>query len=208
MTRVGCPKGISWHFRKTVSPQEEKSFSYDNLLSQPTRPRWMKNQYQSVQVPALKDLLDRPLDLETVELQERAMRDAGVVGGYWSPIWIDDLRSLKRHGSSPECVLDLLCFFVEHLKAARSALQEAIGRVELAVKKGERDFWQVAPWLGWCPCLGSKALPILRAMDARASILMTRLEEEAEKENHTTCLQEVALNSIGILFCRCPNDKD
>ena len=223
MTRVGCPKGISWHFRKTESLQPQKSVS---IISQANRrrPRWMKE--KSVKVPALKGLLDRPLDLGTVELSEAAVRTAGFVEANWRSFWGDVFRSLKRHGSgsSPECVLDLLLFLLEssdekmqqmdlddvtleHLTAARSALREAIGDAELAVKKGEAkwwDFYQVAPWfgslrVGW-PCLGSEALPWLQAMDARASILMTRLEEEAEKENHATCLKEVAFNSFGIFF--------
>ena len=174
----------------------------------------------SVKVPALKDLLDRPFDLGCVELMERALRDAGVVNANWSFPWGyvlrdwvsilgDALRSLKRHASSPHRVLDLLCFLeessdekmrqtdlddvtMEDLTAARSALREVIGKVELLVKKGEEIRWnpcQVAPWLQ----------SELRAMDARASMLMTRLEQEAEKEN-ARCLQEVALNSIGILF--------
>ena len=172
----------------------------------------MKN--NSVQVPALKDLLDRPLDLGCVELMERAIRDTGFCAN-WSSVWGDAFRSLKRHGSSPELVLDLLCFLdessdekmqktdlddvtVEHLTAARSALQEVIRDFEVAVKKGEKmwDFRQVAPWLWlWRPnalwCFGSEDLPELRAIDARASILMTRLKDEAEKEN-ARCLQEVA----------------
>ena len=178
----------------------------------------------SVNFPALKGLLDRPLDLGTVELMERAMRTAGFCANWLSSHWADLFRSLKRHGSasSPERLLDLLCFLkesnnekmqqmdlddvtLEHLTAARSALREAIENLELAVKKGEIwDFWQVAQWLG---CLESEdLLSMLQAMDARASILMTRLEEEAEKENDTMCLQEVALNSFGSLFCRSPND--
>ena len=182
----------------------------------------------SAQVPALSGLLDRRLDLGTVELVEAAMRTAGFGKGWWS-IWGNTLRSLKPHGSAPESVLDLLCFLdessnkkmqqtdlddvtVEHLTAGRTALREVIGKVELSVnRKRTWNCRQVAPWL-WCVntswYLVSKALPMLRAMDARARILMTRLEEEAEKENHTTCLQEVALNSFGILFCRSPNDKD
>ena len=172
-----------------------------------SRPRYMKE--KSVKVPALKDLLDRPLDLGCLELADRALKDAGFSGG-WSPL-TDVLRSLKRHGSSPERVLDLLCSLfessdevlqkmdldditMEHLRAGRNALQEVIGNVELAVKKGEKT-WncrQVAPWLryflspkwlNWVSYLGSKDLPKLRTMDARASILMTRLADEAEKEN-------------------------
>ena len=78
------------------------------------------------------------------------------------------------------------------MTAGRSALQEVIGNVELAVKKGERrNCLQDAPGLcekGLRSKLGSEDLP---ALDARASILMTRLEHEAEKENDM-CLQEVA----------------
>ena len=216
--RVGCPKGISWHFRKTESPQEEKLFSYYNLLSQPTRPRFMKE--NSVNFPALKGLLDRPLDLGTVELMERAMRAAGFVGPNWSYYWGNRFRSLKPHGSSPGHVLDLLLVLeessdekmqqmdlddvtVEQVAAARSALREVIGKLELVLKTGEIwwNFRQVAPWLFMgLPYLGSNHLPMLQAMDARASILMTRLEEEAEKENHATCLKEVAFNSFGIFF--------
>ena len=171
---------------------------------------------KSVEVPALKDLLDRPLDLETVELMEQAMRTAGFgESPNWWCIWGDAFKSLKPHGSSPENVLDLLCLLnessdekmqqmdlddvtLEQVAAARSALREAIGKVELSVKKGERwDCRQGALWISYLkvpswPKLGSKALPGLQALDARARILMTRLEDKAEKENHTTCLQEVA----------------
>ena len=203
MTRVGCPKGISWHFRKTESPQTEKSFSCCPLTSQPTRPRFMKE--KSVQVPALKDLLDRPLDLGCAELMEQAMRDA--VNVDWSSNWGHSLRSLKRHSSSPEHVLDLLFFLNEssdekmhkmdldvtvtmgQVAAARRALREAIHDVELAVKKGETwNCRQSAPWLhgsGPCVgpvkrngpwwCLGTKDLPILRATEGRASTLMITL---------------------------------
>ena len=67
------------------------------------------------------------------------------------------------------------------------------GRSQCAGREGG---FQVAWWLWyWRPngpfCLGSEDLPALRAMDARASILMTRLKDEAEKEN-ARCLQEVA----------------
>ncbi len=207
------PKGISRHFRKTESPQEETIVFLSPHKPTTTRPRWMKE--KSVKVPALKDLLDRPLDLRCLELMERAMRDAGFCAG-WVPLWGNYFRSLKRHGSSPERVLDLLCFLgessdekmqqtdlddvtLEHLTASRSALREVIGKVELAVKEGEK-WWncrRVAPWLQYWrrnapwPCLVSEQLPLLRAMDARASILMTRLKDEAEKENGA-CLQEVA----------------
>ena len=204
----------------------EKSFSCC-LTNQPNRPRWMKE--KSVKVPALKDLLGRPLDVGTVELAEAAMSNHARFGANWTSFWGKAtgfgadwvsipgaaFRSLKRHGSSPECVLDLLCFLdessdekmqqmdlddvtAEQVTAARSALREVIGDAELAVKKGEtRWHWdQGAPWLWYLsaswPCLGSEALARLQAVEARASILMTRLEEEAEKENHTTCLQEVA----------------
>ena len=168
----------------------------------------------SVKVPALKDLLDRPLDLACVELVERAVRTAGVVEANWSSLWGKAWRSLKRYGSSPESVLDLLCFLkessdekmqqmdlddvtVEQVAAARSALRGAIGKVEPTVKKGEdrRNWHQVAPWLlylslgSWC--LGSEDLPMLQAVEARASTLMTGLEQEAQKENDR-CLQEVA----------------
>ena len=161
---------------------------------------------KSVKVPALKGLLDRPLDLGCVELMERATN--------WSSLWGKAFRSLKPHGSSPERVLDLLCFLdessdekmrqtdlddvtMEHLTAARSALQEVIREVELAVKKGGLWWnpWQLAPWLRYWrrnapwSCLGSEDLPELRAMDARASMLMTRLKDEAKKEN-ARCLQE------------------
>ena len=170
---------------------------------------------KSVKVPALKDLLDRPLDLGNLELMERAMKDARFGANWWS-LLANALRSLKPHGSSPELVLDLLCFLdessdekmrqtdlddvtLEHLTAGRSALREVIGGAELALKKGEKrwDPWQIAPWLRYLrrnapwPCLVSEQLPLLRAMDARASILMTRLKDEAEKEN-ARCLQEVA----------------
>ena len=131
----------------------------------------------------------------------------------WVSILANALRSLKSYGSSPHRVLDLLCFLdessdekmrqtdlddvtVEDLTAARSALREVIREAELLEKKGEKrwNFWQVAPWFGWWKAwwsLGSEDLPELRAMDARASILMTRLKDEAEKEN-ARCLQEVA----------------
>jgi len=174
---------------------------------------------KSLKVPALKDLLDRPLDLGCLELIEQTLKDAGFGGG-WSPL-TDILRSLKRHSSSPERVLDLLCFLfesndekmqkmdldditMEHLTAGHNALQEVIGNVELAVKKG--NTWncrQVAPWLryflspkwlNWVSYLGSKDLPKLRAMEARASILMMRLEQEAQKENDTS-LKEASLNT-------------
>ena len=175
--------------------------------NQPKRLRQMKE--RSLQVTALKDLLDRPLDLETVESRDWAMRVAGVTVLRLRPSLADTLRSLKCYGSSPESVLDLLCFLdessdekmhkmdledvtvtMEQVAAARSALREAIGDVELAVKKG--GSCQVASWLCWWPRLGSKdLLSRLQAMDARAGILMTRLEDEAEKENDA-CLQEVA----------------
>ena len=138
------------------------------------------------------------------------MKDAGFCAGWWS-LLANALRSLKPHGSSPERVLDLLCFLgessdekmrqtdlddvtLEHLTAARSALREVISHLELAVKGEKRWNSQVAPWLGyWSPYASfvSEALPIFRAMDARASMLMTRLKDEAEKENDA-CLQEVA----------------
>ena len=219
---VGCLKGISWHFRKTVSPQQEKSFSY-LLTSQPARPRFMKA--KSVKVPALKSLLDRPLDLGNVELMERATN--------WSSPWGKAFRSLKPHGSSPHRVLDLLCFLdessdeemrqmdlddvtVEHLTASRSALREVISHLELAVKRGEKwwNFRQVAPWLwywrpnGPWPCLGSEDLSELRAMDARVSMLMTRLKDEAQKVAWTqmkkilTLCWSVALVFFGeFVFC-------
>jgi len=171
---------------------------------------------RSVQVPALKDLMDRPLNLGSLELVDQAVRTAGFGSGwsFWS-IWGGAFRSLKPHGSFPEHVLDLLLFLdessdekmqqmdlddvtVEHLTAGRSALREAIGHVELALKSFE-EWWQCrqsAPWLKFLdsmtwPWVESKYLSILQAMDARASILMTRLERQAEKENDTTCLQEV-----------------
>ena len=185
----------------------------------------------SVKVPALIGLLHRPLDLGTVELVEAAMRGARVRANWIFPL-DNAFRSLKPHGSAPECVLDLLYLLnessdekmqqmdlddvtMERLTAARSALQEAICDAELAVKKGKKA-WNccpAAPWLGylrvgvWWPRPGSEDLLMLQGLDARASILMTRLEQEAEKENRA-CLQEVALNSFGILFCRSPNDKD
>ena len=212
---VECPKGISWHFRK----MPEKSFSCC-LTSQPNRPRWMKA--KSVKVPGFKDLLDRPFDLETVELAEAAMRAAGF-GANWSSKWGDALRSLKPHGSSPENVLDLLLLLdessdekmqqmglddvtLEQVPAARRALREALRRVELSMKLGEEWYCsQVAPWLVYLKSsrswwLGSEDLPWLQALDARASTLMTRLEEEAEKENHTTCLQEVAWTRLAFCF--------
>ena len=151
---------------------------------------------RSLKVPALKDLLERPFDLGTVELAELAVRTAGSVDPSCAAF-----RSLKPHGSSPERVLDLLCFLVESsdkkmqqmelenitmelLTAARSALREAIGKAKLAVKEGETCCLPVA-------APGSKALPKLRALDARVSILMMRLKQEAEKKNDR-CLQEVA----------------
>ena len=193
-----------------VRPKKKQSFSY-LLTSQPTRPRLMK--IWSAEVPALKDLLDRPLDFGCLELADRAMRDAGLGGYNWSSFLANALRSLKSYGSSPEHMMDLLSllhessdevlqkmdlddFTVEHLTAGRSALQEVIRNVELAVKKGARWYCnEAAPWL-WslrrngC-CIGPNDLPILQAMVARASILMTRLEHEAQKENDT-CSQEVA----------------
>ena len=181
----------------------------------------MKN--ESVKVPGLKDLLDRRLDLGTMERVEAAMRAAGWFGPHWlSSHWGNALRSLKPHGSSPECVLDLLFLLnassdekmqqmdlddvtLELLTAGRTALREVIGKLE-AVKKGAKWNWRpVAPWLvylkvpSW-PNLGSKALTNLQAMDARARILMTRLEQEAEKENDTTCLQEVASTQLAFCF--------
>ncbi len=195
-------------------PQEGNSRSILSHKPTTTRPRFLKS--WSVKVPALKDLLDRPFDLGNVELMERATKDARFVNTNWSSTWGDAFRSLKPHGSSPERVLDLLWFLgessdekmqkmdlddvtVEDLTASRSALREVIGKVELLVKKGEEIRWnwyQNAPWLGYLRrnapwWLGSVDLPLLRAMDARASILMTRLEDEAEKEN-ARCLQEVA----------------
>ena len=133
--------------------------------------------------------------------------------------WAKVFRSLKHHGSSPERVLDLLCFLhessdekmqkmdlddvtvtMEQVAAGRSALREAIGDAELAVQTGEKrwNWHQVASSLCWWPCLGSKDLPILQALDARASILTTRLEEEAEEENDT-CLQ-LKSNASGLFF--------
>ena len=171
-----------------------------------------------------KDLLERPLELKTVELAERALKGAWLVGADWSSPWGDALRSLKPHGFSPERVLDSLCLLfesndevlqkmdldditMEHLTAGHNALQELIGKVELALKKGRRGEFvgQVAPWVkylstSWWPCLGSKALTNLQAMDARARILMTQLEDEAQKENHTTCLQEVASTQLAFCF--------
>ena len=104
---------MSWHFRKTESPQTEKSFSYYNLLSQPMCPRRMKD--LSVKAPALKDLLDKPLDLGCLELIEQTLRDAGVREANWSSDLGDVLRSLKPHvsGSSPQQVLDLLVLLHE-----------------------------------------------------------------------------------------------
>ena len=204
-------RGFLGTSERRCRPNKKKSFSY-LLTSQPARPRFMKE--KSVKVPALKDLLDRPLDLGNVELMERAIKDAGVAHANWSSPWGNSLRSLKPHGSSPERVLDLLCFLgessdekmrqtdlddvtLEHLTAARSALREVI-------RDGELALWQVAWWLVYLDlknswCLGSEALRLLRAMDARASILMTRLKDEAVKEN-ARCLQEVASSQIGILF--------
>ena len=194
------------------------------VVSQANRccPRIMKD--WSVKVPALRGLLDRPLDLGSVELAESAVRTAEVIGPNWTSPWVDALRSLKRHGSgsSPERVVDLLLLLdessdekmqqmdledvtLERLTAARRALREVIGHVELAAKKGKKLWYclQVAPWLWWLnwlswPSLGSKDLPMFRAMDARASILMTRLEQKAQKENDR-CLQEVA--STHLAFC-------
>ena len=164
---------------------------------------------ESAQVPALNALLDRTLDLGTVELAESAMRAAGVREANWSSTSADALRSLKPHGSSPVHVLDLLALLhessdkkmqqmdledvtVEQVAAARSALREAIRDVELAMKKGGEKWWnwncaQLAPWL-WSfrvlwPSLGSKdQLSKLQAVEARASILMTRLEHVASTQ--------------------------
>ena len=174
-------------------------FSY-SLISQPTGLRYMKE--KSVEVPALKNLLDRPLDLGFLEMVELGC-------GYGSPL-ADALRSLKPHSSSPQHVLDLLCFLfesshkvvhemdpddvtLEHLTAARSALGKIM---ELARKKGKKAWgFQDAPWLrylslknSWCR---SMDLSRLRALGDRASILMTRLAHEAQKENGDACLQEV-----------------
>ena len=207
---------IPYAFSSMMPQQRCLGTVFAPLASQANRrrPRWMKA--MSVKVPALKDLLDRPLDLGAVQLVEAAMRNAGFGEGSWSPL-TDGFKSLRHgSGSSPEPVLDLLCFLnessdekmqqmdlddvtVEQVAAARSALRKAIGEAELAVKKGRKTWYcrQVAPWL-WPfrfgrPRLGSKdLLSNLRAADTRASILMTRLEEEAQKENNAACLQEVA----------------
>ena len=112
------------------------------------------------------------------------------------------------HDSSDEKMqqMDLDDVTLELLTAARSALREVIGELELAVKKGQkgRNWFQVAPWLVYLPswhCLGSKdLLSKFQAMEARASILMMRLEREAEKENHTTCLKEVASTQLAFCF--------
>eukprot|EP00434_Breviolum_minutum_P000203 symbB.v1.2.000172.t1/scaffold9.1/size550961/28 len=161
---------------------------------------WMKE--KSVQVPVIKNLLDRPLDLGCVELVEWAIRAAGVAKENWSSVRGNAWRSLKRHGSSPERVLDLLCFLdessnevvqkmdldditLEHLTAACSALRTAIRKVELAMKLGEEwDCSQGAPWLWYLSAswyLGSEDLLRLQTVDARASILMTRLEHANAK---------------------------
>ena len=190
-----------------VSPTQKDVFYY--LTSQPMRPRSMKPESGLVP-PGLPERPLGALDLEAVELIERAMRARFGFSVHWSFNLADAWRSLKCHGSgsSPERVLDLLCLLfessgekmqkmdldditLEHLTAARSALWKVIGKffkAELAVNREWREWWncgQDTLWLRelpW-PCLGSKALPMLQAMDARAIILMTRLEREAQKEN-------------------------
>ena len=218
-SELGARRGFLDTSERWTRPNQKNRF-FVILRSNRRCLRFMKE--RSVKVPALKDLLDRPLNLR-MELVESAMRAAGFGAG-WSSTWANAFRSLKPHGSSPERVLDLLCFLkesrdekmqqmdlddvtVEQVAAARGALREAIRDLELALKKGERwNFCQVAPWLwflnwpSWS--FGSTDLRWLQALDARVSILMMRLEQEAEKENDAACLKEVALNSIGTLaFC-------
>ena len=195
------PEGDFLAFQKDgVAPRRKLTFYY--LTSQPTGLRYMKE--KSVEVPALKDLRDRPLDLGFLGMVELGC-------GYGTPL-TDAFRSLKPHGSDPERVLDLLCFLfessdektrkmdlddvsVEHVTAGRSALGKVI---ELARKNRKKTWncYQVAPWLRYLSlknswCLGSMDLSRLRALDGRASILMTRLKQETKKENDA-CSQEVA----------------
>jgi len=72
--------------------------------------------------------------------------------------------------------MDLDDLTMEQVAAARSALREAIRDVEMPGKKGNKPWlWYLSAGWSW------EALSKLRAMDARVSILMTRLEDEAEE---------------------------
>ena len=162
----------------------------------------MKN--QSAKAPALKDLLDKPLDLGYLELIEQTLRDAGI-NARWMFLLHKAFRSLKSYGSSPEHMMDLLSLLhessdekmqkmdldyisVQHVTEGRSALGKVI---ELAQKKGKNWNCQGAPWLRFMPTKWpcESSVSMLQSLDARASILMTRLDA-AQKENDTC--EEVA----------------
>ena len=190
----------------------------------------MKN--QSAKAPALKDLLDKPLDLGYLELIEQTLRDAGI-NARWMFLLHKAFRSLKSYGSSPEHMMDLLSLLhessdenvqkmdlddisVQHVTAGRSALGKVI---ELARKKGKNWKGQGTPWLRFMPMKWpcESSVSMLQALDARASILMTRLD--VAQEENDTC-QEVAeliyVNYVTV-FCfltvltppnKDPNEKD
>ena len=187
----------------------------------------MKN--QSAKAPALKDLLDKPLDLGYLELIEQTLRDAGI-NARWMFLLHKAFRSLKSYGSSPEHMMDLLSLLhessdekmqkmdlddisVQHVTAGRSALGKVI---ELAQKKGKHWNCQGAPWLRFMPMKWpcESSVSMLQALDARASILMTRLG--AAQEENDTC-EEVAELIYVTGFCfltvltppnKDPNEKD
>ena len=162
----------------------------------------MKN--HSAKVPALKDILDRPLDLGCLELIEQTLSDAGI-SARWMFLLHKAFRSLKSYGSSPEHMMDLLSLLhessdenvqkmdlddisVQHVTAGRSALGKVI---ELARKKGKNWKGQGTPWLRFMPMKWpcESSVSMLQALDARASILMTRLNAVQKKKD--SC-QEVA----------------
>ena len=77
----------------------------------------MKN--QSAKAPALKDLLDKPLDLGYLELIEQTLRDAGI-NARWMFLLHKAFRSLKSYGSSPEHMMDLLSTFARIQRRERA----------------------------------------------------------------------------------------
>jgi len=103
-----------------------------------------------------------------------------------------DLLSLL-HESSDENVqkMDLDGIKVQHLTAGRSALGKVI---ELARKKGKNWKCQGTPWLRFMPMKWpcESSVSMLQALDARASILMTRLDAVQKKSD--TC-QEASLQT-------------
>ena len=173
----------------------------------------MKN--QSAKVPALKDLLDRPLDLGCIELIEKTLREAGISAN-WFFLLHKAFRSLKSYGSSPEHMMDLLSLLhessdekmqkmdldaisVQHLTASRSALGKVI---ELARKKGANWKCQGTPWLRFMPVKWpcESSISMLQALDARASILMTRLDV-VQKNDSCQEVAELIYVMHGIFFC-------